>query len=343
MELIDRYVREVGRRLPQKQRADVEAELRSLLLDTLEDRGGASPAETDVVALLEEFGPPAETAARYQPQAQYLIGPRVFEAYKMVVGIVLGAVALGIVVSLTVSLTWVHQGPQKDLLFILGEIGKAILSYISAAAGGIGFVTIIFAILERTLPDSELDSLTGKDEPWDPRTLPAVTQDHNRLEIGGSIVGMCFTVLALILFNFFSDKLSVAYIQTQGGSWLTLPIISQAALDAYLPLWNIAWIISLGLNAYLLRQRRWQLGTRLVDMALTMFGMFILYQMLNGPVLFSAELWPLAFGSSANEALTSVVTMLLRWALIIGLIGSAVDLAQKGYRLYRAERSAKTA
>lgn len=63
MELIERYVHEVGRRLPKKQRADVEAELRSLLMDALEARAGAAPAagapsEADQAAVLVEFGPP---------------------------------------------------------------------------------------------------------------------------------------------------------------------------------------------------------------------------------------------------------------------------------------------
>jgi len=33
----------------------------------------------------------------------------------------------------------------------------------------------------------------------------------------------------------------------------------------------------------------------------------------------------------------------LRWAFIVGLATSAVDLAQKGYRLYRAQSAAKNA
>ncbi len=341
MELIDRYVYEVGRRLPKKQRSDVEAELRSLLLDTLEDRVGKNPAEADVAALLQEFGPPARTAARYAPESQYVIGPRVFEAYKLVVGIVLGAVALGIVVSLAVNLTWVHRGPQTDVFFILSQIGQALLSYISGAAGGIGFVTIIFAILERTLPQAELDSLTGKDEAWDPRTLPAAVAETERIQPVEIIVGMCFTVLALVLFNFFPQKLGIAYL-TQETGWLTLPLFAPEALRAYLPLWNVAWIASLALNAYLLRQRRWQLGTRLAELALIVLGMVILAWMLAGPFLVAVESWPAVFGA-ATETLTSLLKLGLRWAFVVGLIASAVDLARKGYRLYRARSAARNA
>ncbi len=37
MEILDAYVAEVGRRLPEKQRADIEREIRSMIEDTLED------------------------------------------------------------------------------------------------------------------------------------------------------------------------------------------------------------------------------------------------------------------------------------------------------------------
>jgi hypothetical protein len=38
MNLIDTYVSEVGRHLPQKNRADIEAEIRSTIEDILEER-----------------------------------------------------------------------------------------------------------------------------------------------------------------------------------------------------------------------------------------------------------------------------------------------------------------
>ena len=72
-ELFDRYVHQVGRRLPKSQRADVEQELNSLLLDALEERaeGQESEPEEAQVAVLQEFGPPAEMAARYRSPNRY--------------------------------------------------------------------------------------------------------------------------------------------------------------------------------------------------------------------------------------------------------------------------------
>ncbi len=58
MSLIDRYVYEVGRHLPRNNRSDIQAELRSSLIDALEDRAGHEPTEDEIVELLKEFGPP---------------------------------------------------------------------------------------------------------------------------------------------------------------------------------------------------------------------------------------------------------------------------------------------
>ena len=38
MNLIDRYIAEVGRHLPEKDRSDIEAEIRSMMEDMLEER-----------------------------------------------------------------------------------------------------------------------------------------------------------------------------------------------------------------------------------------------------------------------------------------------------------------
>ncbi len=89
MELIDRYVYEVGRQLPRKNRADIQVELQSTLVDTLEARVQGEPSQEDVVELLKEFGPPQKVAASYWPQGQYLIGPNLYPLFRMVLGIAL--------------------------------------------------------------------------------------------------------------------------------------------------------------------------------------------------------------------------------------------------------------
>jgi hypothetical protein len=79
-DLVDRYLAAVSRQLPEKQRADITAELRDLLLSQVEAKEEAlgrllTPEESE--ALLKDFGHPMAVAGRYR-KVQHLIGPDIF-------------------------------------------------------------------------------------------------------------------------------------------------------------------------------------------------------------------------------------------------------------------------
>jgi hypothetical protein len=91
-ELIERYVHETGKNLPRKMRADIQMELNSLLMDTLEERAAESgkvPTADMTADLLREFGKPEEMAAQYRPD-QFLIGPALIPVFQLVTLIMLG-------------------------------------------------------------------------------------------------------------------------------------------------------------------------------------------------------------------------------------------------------------
>ncbi len=91
--LLDRYVIEVGKHLPRKNRVDIEREIRSSLEDMLEDRSKESGQPVDdalILDLLRGYGAPETVAATYLPE-RYLIGPRLYPFFSMVVKIVWAA------------------------------------------------------------------------------------------------------------------------------------------------------------------------------------------------------------------------------------------------------------
>ena len=92
MNLIDKYIAEVGKHLPRRQRADIEAEIRSTLEDMLEERNQAEASnEAQVIELLKEYGEPRKVAESYIGP-RYLIGPRLYPTFELIVKIVLAAV-----------------------------------------------------------------------------------------------------------------------------------------------------------------------------------------------------------------------------------------------------------
>jgi hypothetical protein len=328
VEWFDRYVHEVGRRLPKGQRADVEAELRSLLMDALQDRasevgvGQGEASEEDQVAVLEELGPPAKVAAGYAPPRRYLIGPPLFDWFKIVVAAVLGAITLAHLVLLLLAL-W---GEPTSLSSLAATLGRVFEEYLGAMMAGFGSVTLVFAILERTLPESVFGE--QDEETWDPRSLPEV-EDRSRIKVGELIVESVLVVFALVVFNFFPEWVGVTFvgsINDGAASWHMRPLLSAAFFALYLPWLNVLWVLRLALNVVLLRQGRWQRLTRLADLVLAICGVIVLSRMAFGPSLLTLEAIEAA---ELRRTLESFLPLLLKVALIIGLFAAVGEVVRK--------------
>ena len=119
MKLINRYVTEVGKRLPLvKGRKDIENELRSTLEDMLEDRAQKSDKPADEameVDLLKEYGSPQRVAETYNP-TPYLIGPRMFPMFIMILKIVIAAVTLGMTIVTAIQVVTLSPMTGMELL-----------------------------------------------------------------------------------------------------------------------------------------------------------------------------------------------------------------------------------
>jgi hypothetical protein len=333
-------VHEVGRRLPRRVRADVEAELLSLLTDALQDRRAGHGAEDQAaiealqVAILREFGPPAEMAAQYQPPQRYLIGPHLFDLYGIVVAAVAGSLTLAHLLLLGLVLWGQAESSGGLLSSLLGIAG----SYLNAILTAFAAVTLTFAVLERVLPRAALDETEGAgEEPWNPRSLPEI-QDPTRIERGRLIVEIGLIGFALVVFNFLPDWVGLGFVGSVNGGpvrWHPAPLLSTAFFSAYLPLLNALWILTVGLNVVLLRQGRWQRATRLVDFLLTVFSALILYRVLAGPALLSAEAIPETSLHELYESILPILSSLLRVGLIVALIANAVEAVRKLIRVFR--------
>ena len=106
--LTDRYVWAVQRSLPERQRHDIDRELRGTIADTIDGKieGGTKPAvaEREVIA---ELGDPYRLAAGFADRPLHLIGPALFPDYvrllKVLYVIVLPIAAAGILLGLLLS------------------------------------------------------------------------------------------------------------------------------------------------------------------------------------------------------------------------------------------------
>jgi hypothetical protein len=287
MELLERYLYEIGRRLPAKQREDIVKELRSLLGDALDARTqGRDATEEDVAAVLKEFGSPAEVASRYAGE-RYLIGPRMFDLYWLVLRIVLLCMTGGLLIALVVDLVTDTTTIPGALLRLVGFVP----SLLTAAFTAFGYVTGIFFLVERAAARKELRVPLDKKE-WNPKDLPRIPVRVDRVGPAGPIVAILFTLFGMWLFNLHPDLVAFVYTLNDGWSHLMqVPMLTSDGLAAYLPLWNVGWIATLVLQSFLLARGRWQFGTRIAQAALQFFNIGVLAYMIAGPALVSPDVF----------------------------------------------------
>lgn len=301
-EWIERYVAEVGRMLPARNRADVEQEIRSLLHDAVEaEAGGAEAQETQALAVLRQFGPPREMAMRYGA-SQYLIGPLLYPTYltvlRLVVGIVLAVSLLGVIVALA-------QASQSPNLFDI--VGGALGGVIQAAA----WVTLIFALLERL----NLREMEQMSQTWDPRSLP-VAGNADRVSAGETIFTVVFNVAFIAVLGALLD--SQGRIAVKGSDWTSMAIFS-AEFMRYLP-WLMALLAADAVLAVITLMRgRWTPLLRLAAIGVNLAGVAVAAAMLAGPSL------------AAHAELTLAFDIIVAVILVVNV----VEGVQQAWRLGR--------
>ncbi|HEU4746535.1 MAG TPA: hypothetical protein VFS61_14935 [Anaerolineales bacterium] len=331
MNLIDKYIAEVGKHLPRKNRADIEAEIRSTLEDMLEERKQATGEVEDkaVIELLKEYGAPRDVAASYTGP-RYLIGPRVYPTFELVTKIVVAVLLAVTLVGLGISLSRSSlAGPE-----FLKTVGEGALNLLGGLITAFGNIVLVFAILERVLPAKEFE----EEEEWNPAEL-AREPDPDRVKFGEQIFEMFFLVLFLIVFNLYPEIIGIGFFND--NDWVFISPILTDAFFSYLPWLNVLILLQLGFNVYLLRQGAWNMTTRIMNILLELGSIALAIVMLRGPDLASLTPGQLA-GTPLAESAPLFITMaklVPTLVLTIVIIISSIEVAQMVYHLMKDRSS----
>ena len=342
MNLLDKYVTEVGKHLPRKQRADIEKEIRSTLLDMLEERNQARPEfdrragtsdEAAVVALLKEYGEPRKVAESYIGP-RYLISPRLYPTFELIVKIVMAALLGAGLLGYGVSASITKSFAGTEFFSFLGQFWLGLLGGMMNAFGSI---VIVFAILERVLPAKEFEK--DAEEEWNPADL-AKEPDPDEVKMSESIFTIIFTVIGLAILNLYPDKVGLFF--NTDGVWTFIPMLSKAFFT-YLPWINLLGVLQIVFNLYQLRQGTWTKFARLFNIGIEVGTMALAIVMLKGPSLIDLNEAKLAGTplAGAADVMTKVMGFAPTIALIVVLIVAGVEVAQMAYRLFNVRYQTK--
>ncbi|MGE7609084.1 HAAS signaling domain-containing protein [Peribacillus frigoritolerans] len=255
MELIELYIQEVTRRLPEKNRADIALELQS----TIEDMLPEDHTEQDVKAVLLKLGDPVTLASGYRDRPMHLIGPRYYDVYISLLKMILPIAAVISLIAL------VGDNPFRDtgntvMEAILKIIGKGISGIISTGIHVFFWLTLSFAILERLDTSKDQSPLTKDLKPWTPENLKDIPNISKKkavpmIEVFASLLGL--SVFAALYFN--AANLLGVYEKRNGSLIFVTPTFNQDVLNSYWLLVSCVVIIGVLLAIYKLFLRRWTL------------------------------------------------------------------------------------
>jgi hypothetical protein len=328
MNLIDKYIAEVGKHLPRKNRADIEAEIRSTLEDMLEERTqAASPADEEtVMQVLKEYGAPSQVAAKYKTHHhQYLIGPRFFPVFERVLRIVLavmiGAYLIGLVVDLVQTGLTAHE--------FVSAIGKWLGGLFTGLIAAFGNIVLIFAIIERTKVAGALEKEVRD---WDPKDLQR-EQDPDEVDKADHIATLIFSTLALVIFNLYPDLLSIHYYSD--GTSITIPMLTPIFFS-FLPWINLMALLQIVFSSFMLGQKYWQPLTRILDIVLHLAGMVLAIIILRTPGITPVSLASLGI-VDGEEELARLFNYLPNLLIVIILVATFIVVIKHLIRLFGAK------
>ncbi|MGF9770677.1 HAAS signaling domain-containing protein [Bacillus albus] len=284
MNLIDIYVEEVAKRLPEKNREDIILELRSTIEDMLPDDYN----EDDEKRVLEKLGSPVSLANGYLDRPMHLIGPRYFDVYTTLLKMIIPIAAVIALIAMVAENFVGYDGEQAVLNVILNVIGKGIGEIIEVGLHVFFWLTLVFAILERTDKDKGTQPLTTSLKKWTPDDLKNTSyvpkkKSISKFEVFG---GLMWTAIWATLY-FYANHLVGVYNATESGLKFVAPTFNQDVLLQYWPIVVIVIVFEIGISLYKLVQGQWTKKLAIGNAILQIVGTIVFIVIVVNPHLFN--------------------------------------------------------
>ncbi len=237
MKLLERYLLQVERYLPLKDRKDTTLELKNLLLEDIDSRITEGQPEDDAVyEVLKAFGEPKKVALSYRSDDP-IISREMEPILYLVLKIVLIAVPFSILLSTIIG--FLNNGLPFDFIDFLVTILKTIPAMFSAALTGVGSTFIVFAIIERFLKPQFLEELEKQEIPeFDPLHLPKIPDSVFKVSLVESIIALAGGIIFLYIFNYQPGIIAIYF----DGD--TVPLLNDS-FGRILPMINVSIVFGI--------------------------------------------------------------------------------------------------
>ncbi|HFJ9463458.1 hypothetical protein PDN28_13085 [Bacillus cereus] len=285
MNLIDLYIQEVAKRLPEKNREDITLELRSTIDDMLPEDYN----EKDVKSVLEKLGSPVSLANGYLDRPMHLIGPRYFDVYITLLKMIIPIAAVIALISMVAENFIGYSGDQAVLNVIFQLIGKGIGEIFEVGLHVFFWLTLVFVILERTDTDKGIEPLTTSLKKWTPDDLKNISYIPKKKAISKFEVfgGLMWTAVWATLY-FYANHLVGVYNGTANGLKFVSPTFNQDVLLQYWPIVVIMIVFEICISLYKLVQGQWTQRLAIGNAILQVAGTIVFIVIVVNPHVFNA-------------------------------------------------------
>ncbi|WP_243074202.1 permease prefix domain 1-containing protein [Microbacterium sp. SS28] len=316
--LTDRYIDAAMRTVPEKQRADLAAELRASIDDQIDARTAeGEPQDAAERAVLTDLGDPDKLAAGYTDRPLWLIGPRYYLTWwrltKLLWAIVPACAVFGVTLGMTIA------GES------FGEIMGTVWAVLIGVIVHIGFwTTLVFFIIER----SERGADSGVVSAWKIDDLPEPKDTGAKLsDLVASLVFLAVAAGAILWDHF------VGFAYTTESGWVSFlaPQLWPWWIGALLVLMLFEALLAISVYA----KGAWDVGSATINLILNIVvaggALWLLsQQQLLNPEFFPAVIPPDPTDSA--ETVTTIVSIVFAF-LIIGIaIWDSIDAFLKARR-----------
>ena len=295
MNLIDRYIAEVGRHLPEKSREDIEAEIRSMLEDMIDENShqtGKPVNDELIAAALEQLGDPKLLAHKYAPSRRYLIGPDWYDAYIETLRRVL-ATALPVVAIVTIFIAL-----ARNPINFADAAGQAFGRVIDVAIGILFWVTVAFVIVERT--DTKPNELgSAKTRSWTVDQLPQLPKKR-QISIGDALASIVFVIG-------FTTWIVLPFIRSQENE--SVPFLNPDLWPIWLPIFFVLVVLTLIHEVFKLVIGNWTRPLMITNVILCLVSIAYIIALVTTQEIFNP-----AFLATLSEDVIGELRDSARWA-----------------------------
>lgn len=327
--LIEVYIQEVTRRLPEKKRRDIALELRSTIEEMLPD----DYSELDVEEVLGELGNPATVASGYRAQPMHLIGPRYYDLYISLLKVVFPIAAGIALISLIIDSFMGFSQDEAVIPKVITLIVEGILRVLEVGFQVFFWVTIVFAVLERTDKGKDQSPLSASLQKWTPNDLRSIPYIHKKKEITRFNVfsGLMWTAIWTTVY-FYANQFVGVY---EGGDRieLVIPVFQQDILLNYWPFILLVIAMEIWLAFYKSIKRQWTKKLANFNLVLEMITTIGFIVIVSNPDVMNPEFLTY-MGSLSDTTAMQFRNAIVGGSITIFILAAALNVFD-GYRKSR--------